>query len=681
MAGFKLRFKNGINGSWQDWTPNNNVYVYELGAIKRQIESKVKGEAGLIGYDSVSIALRNDPGSVVNSVFSGDLSGVQRYIFEIYGIKSTGVEVKCFEGVADFLSITRPDNGRKIKFNIVDKLKALDILTTTNKQRGDMIALSTRVDENTDYVYAFSGRGSGGSYPGHDWGTFGNCGDEAILVSFQQDQEMYWGNPLHMTELCVKRGETIKDESGGLCFVRDAWLEQVPETLANSIGVYVYATWVRLAPADDNYKFFVVGITEPRIYLSTYYASEEEYIDVIGTQDANGRYPVAGFDALKIIELIIKNAWPDVTIINRTGATQYPIDLNYFTALIDEMPLDKQPYDCLKSLADSMRCYIFFDKLGRLVLQKRSTIGTSGTVRSLDQYSKASGEYKDFWEKLVDGVNVTVKSGITINDVPLVGYASVQKWPGIKPRNPINIEIIAPNTVALTQEALNTYALDIATEYLNWYGKRHGYYSISTALYDDMLDWELIDRIPINSVEYFFENLLLNLYSWNGSYGGVEIQAHDYDRQQVHIAMKKETYYSGGYAAGGGGSTVINQTITQSSGLPVFDFSFLNNGQSNIKIYDLPDTEMLEGFEVKIETPWLINTIGGFRLYDGSNNTLMTIDKIMGKMLTVSLSQVRLMKKYTANTSIYLELINGAQSATQGAGFIVVKKFKKESMQ
>jgi len=124
MSRFKIKFRNGINGTPEWWIPNENVHVYNMSPIRRRTESRIKGQPSLIGYDGVGITLRNKPGGVVNSVFNGDLSAVQRYIFELYGIKTNGDAVKKFEGIADFSSISRPQLGKQIKFNILDKLKA-----------------------------------------------------------------------------------------------------------------------------------------------------------------------------------------------------------------------------------------------------------------------------------------------------------------------------------------------------------------------------------------------------------------------------------------------------------------------------------------------------------------------------------------------------------------------------
>ncbi len=670
MKGFKIKFKNGINGTLVDWTPNINVH--SMSAIKRRVESKVKGEAGVIGYDKLSLTLRWMSGSnPVYAAFSGDLTAVTRYIFEIYGVKDNDTEVKQFIGIADFSSLDWPDMERKISFDIVDKLKALDILTSTTKQRGNIFTMASRLHPSADFVGMFSGQGSGSLYPGHNWSSFGNCGDEAVFVNFQDDSS-YWGYPLNMTQTCVKRGETLVDSSGKLFFVMDAWLAAVPATVATAIGYSVQATWARIYSLTDIiYLYFAKNADS--LYSNDYYGFGEEYIDVIGSVDENGRYPVVGFDALKINTALIKNSWPNDTIINKVGSTTFPISLDYFTLLISEMPLGKHPFDAVKMLADSMRCYIFYNKDGQLVLQRKSNLGSNGTTRTFSTFRKSSGTKKYFWDRLVDGVTVTVKSGKTVDGITLEGESSVQKYAGIKPRNEIKVDIIAPNTVAQTQEGLNAYALTIANEYLDFYGKRRWSYPISTGLYDDMLDWELLDDVTINGEDYFFENLDIDLFRGKGSFLGVGLTGYDYDRQQVHIPLNKENYnQSSASSSASSGTTIIQQ---QSEPLPTKSFNYQMIGGSGYKVADIVAGEIVIFITVFVQTVFVANQISQFRVYD-SSGTLFDITKIMGKLTGTQPQRIYIGKKYTSSDTIYLEMTAGAQQATQGAGFLLTEKFK-----
>ncbi|NJD22622.1 MAG: hypothetical protein FIA82_08140 [Melioribacter sp.] len=712
MKSFYIKYRNGINGTPVDWIPKDNVHVRSMSSIKRRIESKIKGESGLIGFDNLSIALRNE-GAVYNA-FNGNLSAVQRYIFEIYGIKDNDTEEKEFEGIADFSSISRPDMEKQIKFNIVDKLKALDILTSTAKQRTAPFNWKNRISTDYDFHNFYWGAGqtgnegwskfakvffkfnvtgvitpptedvsiysnnastftcrknnlsggngtitfewtSGTNEPGDygqlvkDYGGGDNnlnyssrekiC-DVSIIASFVHN----YGSQIAHTQVCLKKGETLRildtaTQEYKQYLVIDSWLAATPSQIAAG---GVQTTWIRLYPADiswlyPNHRAAFNGFSPiSDAYPSTYYDEAENYIDLIpSVPDIYGGYAINGFDALNILRAQIKKAWPNDTIVNRTGSTTFPISLDYYTLLIDEMPLGKHPYDAVKMLADSLRCYIFYNKAGEFVIQKRSRIGTDGTVRTLDITKKFSGTKNDFWDKLADGVKVTVKSGRTVDGVLLEGNSSIQKFAGIKPRNEITVEIIAPDTIEQTQSALDAYAYQIAVEILDFYGNRHSSYPIGSVLYDDILDWELIDRVTINSVEYFFETLDIDLFNNKASFLGVEITGHDYDREQVHIALSPANYASasgfGSSSSGGGSSTVIvNQTETAK--MPKKEFTYQNVGQTDIKIYEMKPGEILTGIDIDTRTAFLINQIGNFKIYDVSGD-LMTLNEIMGKLL------------------------------------------------
>lgn len=675
----KVRFKNGINGSWTDLSTDPLSTLCGLSTIKRRVESKNKGEAGVIGLDNVSATFYNTPGGTIYNAFNGDLTSVQRYIFEIYGKKSTGVEVKQFEGVADFSSVTRPDFENKISFNIVDKLKALDILTDASTQRGNSFSVANRVDANTTHLYFFSGRGSGGNYPGHDWNAFGNCGDETIIMAFENNGS-YWGMPLPPNtnaDLIVKKGETIRIphvDGDKYYFVRDSWIDSIPSSLAASLGYSVAGNWVRLYELQTP-SIEIIAPTDSIIYSNNYYNRGENFIDVYSSApDGNGRYAIDGFNVYNLIETFILNAWPDVTIIDHVNYTVFQkIGLHYFTLLLNELPLGKHPYDAVKMLADSLRIYVYFNRAGNFVLQSKADIATNGTRRTFNSTLQRSGTTKDFWDKLVDGVTVTVKSGITVNGEVLQGAASVQKYAGIKPRNPREIEIVAPSNIAATESALNTYALSVATDELNFYGKRREARNITSGLLDDMLDWELTDIVEINSKDHFLENTGVDLLSAGFQFDAVTLTGYDYDRQQVHIALSKKNYAAAGTTGSNlsGVSTAIQTTNEQ----PYKPFSYTNINQAGMLTANMLEGEILEDIILYLSATFDPAHLNLFRAYDVDETFLQLAQIPFGLTKAIKPFRIPIMKLYTADKKVYLEL-GGSSSATRGAGFLVIKKFK-----
>ncbi len=650
MPGFKLKYING--GTSADWIPNENIKVFNMSSIKRRIESKIKGEAGLIGYDNVSITLRNS--GVVASAFNGDLSAVEKYVFEVYGKKSNGTEVKCFEGMADFSSIERPDMESKIKFEIVDKLKALDIIKATFGRD------KLKLDENPSspplyYIYS------------EDPSTI-------LITKWVDNAAVYFDeSAAGITPGIILSTKEYSDETTENVLITSVYwsTRDYPsrESIPGSTGtdpVLVLKTYnsVTISPLAFDFHFYFYG---------------EDYRDTnIGIIEViDGKNVLTSYDMFKILESIVLEPWPDLVISNRTGYTTYPIGLDYYTLLINELPFGKHPYEAVKMIADSIRSYIFINRSGNLIIQKRNRIGTDGSLRTPELSKKGAGTKKDFWDKLIDGATVTIKSGVVSDGIPVEGTASVQKSTGIKPRNPLKMDMIAPSSVEHTQTGLNSFALQEATAYLDFYGKRHSEYSIPTALYDDILDWELIDRFTINGLTYFFENLEIDLFNWKGRFGGPEIQGYDYDRQQVHIPLSKENFATATKASGGSTnySTITSIIEQKPTPLPLKDFSYSNANQT-MKVADIEAGGFVRSLLVSV-TSVLNGTITVFRFYDESG-TLFTIDKIIGKLKSVVNQELKLSKRYPTGGTIMLEFTGSG--ITQGAGFIVTEKYKYEEV-
>lgn len=679
----KVRFKNGINGEWNDLTADPLSALCGMGTINRRVESKNKGEAGIIALDNVGLTFYNTAGGIINNAFSGDLSAIQRYIFEIYGKKSTGEEVKQFEGVADFTSIKRPDFEAKISFNVVDKLKALDILTNAEKQRGTPFSFANRVNVNATQIYFFSGRGSLGKHPGHDWNAFGNCGDETILMAFENNGT-YWGMPLPPNtdqDFIVKKGETIRiPQTDGYkyYFVLDSWIDAVPASLGASIGYAVAGNWVRLFELQDSTIMFASPADE-LVYSNDYYGRGENFLDVYAdNQDANGRYPIDGFNVFNIVETLIHNAWPDASIIDHINYTVFQkIGLHYFTLLLDEMPLGKHPYDAVKTLADSLRTYFYFNRDGNFVMQSKKDLEENTTIRTFNSLLKQSGVKNDFWDKLVDGVTVTVTSGLTVNGKALQGIVSVQKYAGIKPRNERKIEVIAPSNIAATEQALVNYALTIANEELDYYGKRHESYNIKSGLYDEMLDWELTDIIGINGAEYFLESIWIDLLSPAVQFNAVTKLGFDYSRQQAHVALSKENYAAIGSSSG---ATAGGSVIQIENPQPYKEFTYHDINRSGIVTAEFNENEMFEEIIIFLSATFNAAHLTLFRIHDDIETYLELSELPFGLSKPMKPFKKTIMKLFNEDKTIYLQL-GGNIIANRGSGFVVIKKFRIGEMQ
>jgi len=648
----KVYFKNGINGVQQDWTEYNARPDNECGVAKRSIESNVSGEAGLVIFDEVSLAMLCESGSPVYTALRGSLSSADKFIITLCAIEEeTRQETPYFEGIIDFKSIQEYDGENIIKFNVVDKMSAFNSLTTDRLQRGGLSdAAADRAGITQDYAVNF--------YYGFLAGI-GYC----HLISLYEIVEGEIGGLIDQTTPCLLAGDTFRHPSTSrmdeLFFVKDSgiygsrtWIkihrnpaaslvldllssndvidnqeasndivlntdafavndyiflengsqtekikiiaspesyafydvatlpaagtENVIYWAADEQKYYVYkdSTWVFAGDKDaEFYTYHIRRYTEQEviatqmdwgrdtlvykeennitgdntaIFASCLYYYAKDYYDIedicLYEVDSYSRSIIKAFDALKIIEGIIKGAWSDATIVNNSGYSEYPLSLSYYNQLIYGSPFDADPYSALKMLADSMRCYMYFDRQGRFVLQGKAAIPDT-TLRSYTGTKFPGSNIRDFWQQVVDGVTVTVKTGIDIDGTELTGFAKkvLTADVNIEPRNALEVEIFAPSTVALTQLSLDNYADEVADELINFYGKCRKAYTLYAPLNDDILGWEITDRLTINGVEYFFISIEIDPFSFIVYADLVAVSGTAYIAGNVLIPKKEKT--------------------------------------------------------------------------------------------------------------------------------------------
>lgn len=614
----KVKFRNGASGTLVDWTPY--MVIQEVGVIKRSVESENPGEAGLIVYDNVSLSFRYEYGNVVYEAFSVDLSTSQLYFFEIYALKSNKEEVKLFEGIADFTTIEWDLNEKTIRFDVVDKIKALDLLTDTETQRGNLTDAITRINA-VDYLYDIIKRIITGSGVWLEIQTY-------ILINNEGTLER--GDEIPHSQVILQKGEIFNhpDENVGLCLVTDSELMTsmggwqttfikihpvkacrlaLPMYSADSIicvtgnifnqddviylernsqiefvkilneGFGSEISWIynverhytggiaydwnqgEIVNFSDERLTYITNLSSPPATTHLWYYSNSYYslpdINIFGL-DLYNRNVLNSFDALKIIRAIAAKTLSPLIFINRTGAASFPVSLNYYTKLYGASPFGKHSVDALKLLTDSMKCYIFIDKEGSLVIQKKSNLGEpdNGAERVFDsaRLSAASVPRKYFWDKIIDGIEARVTSDGYLNST-----VSKQIFTNLKPRNELTKEIVALNTVEFTPVGLAEYAGSIADDYLNFYGKRHESYSVSISLYDDLLDWELLDYTSINGHACFFAGFEIDITGREFNIELITVEGENYYKGQANIPLSMENYNK---ASGSGSDTGTAET-------------------------------------------------------------------------------------------------------------------------
>ncbi|HQJ47145.1 MAG TPA: hypothetical protein PK195_10900, partial [Ignavibacteriaceae bacterium] len=374
----KIEFKDYPSGSWQDWSE----YLSEPPVISKKVESENEGEAGLIVFDDAEVSFRYESGSPVYNAFAIDLTSKQRYLFRISAPKSDKTFVQLFEGIADFSTLNWNEFENVISFSLVDKLSALNllqgeltrVLDTLNArvlaQYPDADGLEFKVDNN---------------YPNEIWieAAFGNS-------------ESYYTNGFATP--IIFPGEIIRDPMSmqgsypspvTYALVTESWIDASLRNRVKYIKVdgFDYTKWLNETTYYRYYVWFSGGGIE--------YGQKEIYgIDILN-YNAGVPQSINGFS---LIEVLISKAWSGINFIYR-GISAYNIPLSYYILFLDENPLGKTPLDALKMIADSMKCYIFFDRTGsNLIVQSKSSLATGGTTRSIGSTKIISGpEKKYFW--------------------------------------------------------------------------------------------------------------------------------------------------------------------------------------------------------------------------------------------------------------------------------------------
>lgn len=557
----KIEFAKTTNyssASWEDWSG----YLCEAPGISRKVESDNPGEAGLIVFDNALITLYYAEGNPVYQRFNNiELNSGERYLIRISSSRTDKTYKTLFEGMIDFSTIEWPENGAAISFEAVDKLSALGILETAMPRT--LIRRDPNPLDGTRY-YALS------IGPYFQFRYEVNNHPVDFNPPFQPGDILCSEDPANPDNKFFLVTKAVKN-----------WLEPGEPGVLDPYYVYeVYVLNGTTGGLNDDHYFFYSG----------YYTGAEIGLYRTASVSVNPNKPelpqtaeeLYAFDGIKLIKALIRKQWRDMPVINKTGAASFNIPLNYFGQLINEKPFNSNPLEALKFLANAMNCYLFINSDGEAVIQSRNNL-TGGAARDINSGRLISAVKKYFWDKLIDGVNVTVKSCIQSEGKFLEGTSSLSyRLPGssgtIEPKNAIEKEAVAAED-ANTQEELDACAGRIASEYMLFYGKRHEAIDYEIELNDDTMEWDLIDHIIINSEAYFFDKMDMDLSGRSISLEAVKITGADYDLRRIAIALSGKAYsssgsgsssYSGGYPGNlspylWDGSSVVNPDLGRRS--------------------------------------------------------------------------------------------------------------------
>jgi len=743
----KIKFKNGFEGTLVDWTPY--MVIQEVGVLKRNVESDNPGEAGLIVFDNLALSFRYEQGSVVYNAFNEGLDNAVIYIFEVYAIKSDKEEIKIFEGIADFTTIEWNINEKTISFEVVDKIKALDFLSGAEMQKeglNDCIGRMSCADYVTDYVKrSLSGLGvwieiqtynlinNNGVYERGDaiphtqvilekGEIFYHPGEDVGLCLVTDAELMSsmggWATTfvkIHpvkssLLSLSLSAAETTMTVKGNVFGENDiVYLEngsQVEFLKIINEGFGSEVSWIynveRHCTGGDAYDWsagekvvysnvnitYITDLSSPAenthllYYDKTYYGQTD--INIYGS-DSFGRSALKAFDAISILKAIVSKTLSPLNFVNRTGAGNYPVSLNYYMQLYGVSPFGKHPLEAVKLLADSMRCYIFIDRQGRFVIQKKSILGNadSGNERAFDPVRIAASSIprRYFWDKLIDGVEAKI-----ITEGSLSASVTKQIFPNITPRNELSKEIIAIDSIEFTAAGLSDYASEVADEYLDFYGTRHESFSVSIPIYDGLFEWELLDYILFEGKICFFTGFEIDLTEREFTAELVTIQRETYYKGQANVALSLTKYNSasnGGVSTGAvieSSSSSSETTYTQySAETPIFieSSTVKLDYEDNLKLSANERLDTVQGIKTSSSPQFAAIAVGG-EVDSNYKGKFYGDIKVTGKIVTDgdiqiggSVNQVNVTELYVADKTINLNK-GGSDSTAPESGIKIL---------
>ncbi|MFO7446394.1 MAG: hypothetical protein R6W90_08505, partial [Ignavibacteriaceae bacterium] len=629
----------------EDWSD----YLAEPPVLNRRVESENEGEAGVIVFDSASVTFRYDAGNPVHDVFSIDLSAKIRYVFRISAPKSDKSYTVLFEGMADFSTIEEPGDQNIINFEIVDKLSALGVIP----------AQPARTKYYDDYVNSGPASPNEGINPGTNTSRQVNIqkvvpdlGDQWVDITHE-----WWDSSIEawIPEYGTANDITLYLEPGSLIKRENEYVIVKQAALIDIPGSQYKAIRAEIQPVFE--PGFIFGTLSAYCEVDGRFPYWSKELWGIDCNNLNGNI-LKSLDGIKAIEALYNQAWPGETITLKPDTFEFPIPSEYAVRFIDENPLGGTPLDALKTLADSMRCYIYCDHNGDLVIQSKAALATNGTTRTIGTTPIISSHKKYFWDKLADGVSVTAKSWLLDGgNEYITGNASVStQVPGsgfIKPKNQLRKELLVDNNslsaAGITlepdgslsdplipsgdqEEILNRYAVIIAQEYLNFYGKRRSSRELTLKLDNNTIEWDLVDNIEIDSVDYFFTSADMDLAGKTISLTLVEVTGHQYDYRQVVVGLSEAnslTVNSGSSFFFGGVINQVNSDYTFT--LPLI----LNDNTVSVKNL-ASDTGDIIAFRDGT-TPQEIRI---YNSYDGANNELVSFGfKNQSNVFTIEAEQ------------------------------------------
>jgi len=570
---FRIRFQDYSTEIWEDWSQ----WLIEAPDYSERIESESPGLPGVIAFDTANLILRYEPGIRPYEVFSGDLTSETRFIFEISAPDNIGVKHEKLEGIVDIGSIKTPFYQKEISFDVIDRLSAINKLVKQNIRT-----------QGTVFTNVYTGTADRINYTKF-WNTydiqFRYTRSNMLVTTTTDENTPDLGEILKLDFLRDPSSGDLPDHLGLITF------KHFDSAFSNGrvfYGIHSENTGFYASTTDAD----ATGTADEKVRTDTeWYSSLFYNQDIYLKRYRDNDYPITkyihpgpqteyvsgweiyAFDGIKLIEAIVKQQWSGITVVNRTGDTDFEVPLSFFTELIGENPFGEHPFDALVYLADTMKCYIMLNQDDELVIQSKSNIGTlAGTERTIGSTRIYDQDPKYSWDKLVDGVEITVKSWLKDeNGDEISGFASLYKG-DIKPKNVLKKTLLCSDPTASDSQALNAVAYNEAVAYMDFYGKRHKYNKLSLDLDTNTILWKLTDWVNIEEEMYFILSIDTDNTSKKIDVEIVSVIGYTYDARGIHIGRA-----SGMFNSGGSSSTVISSSGGGTTGHSHVNLAILDN--------------------------------------------------------------------------------------------------------
>lgn len=525
-------------------------YLVKAPSFSKSVESDLKGEAGAIVFDKANVSLYYMPGGIVDQCFNTNIIEAKRYFFEISIKDELGLYDQEFAGICDFTSIEWTASGKEISFDIVDKISALGILSNLPIRGGYMPDTNLLVQHfEWDVLTPYSADIYSSPIDTLN-SRMDNTNRFLLPGEIIVDPKDLWNNVALADRrfMLITKSEVRTYDYNGSTFHK------------------LYIEWLPATTFPDSQKIGNDYITSPWYYSVSIPKMAKTFYEVDAGIYENG--VLASYDAVKILHALLLQQWPDANLITY-GYTSFQIPLEFYSQLVDENPFDMEPLEAVKMLVNSMQSYLYTDSAGNFILKSKDYIKTNPVNRTLGATKIVDGDdrKKLFWDKLIDAVEVKVKSWVLDSKkTPLEGYACLAVSDKIKPKNKKTVEIFAP-AGCNTQALLDQYAHEMALSFLQFYGQRHFSYNLILDFDSNVRTWELTDTVTIDGDQYFICSMDIDIEALTADILLVSTQSFLYDVDQIIISLDENSSNSvGGYVSSSSSGSVTYSSGTSTNG-------------------------------------------------------------------------------------------------------------------